>query len=69
MVRAELFERMVAILVSLASRTVMPGMTVVLTGGTPLFAPNALWVFVGLGVLQCVNRSLSYRLPSNQRHS
>jgi drug/metabolite transporter, DME family len=55
-----LLSALVAILVLLASRTLMLWLTVVFTGGIPLFAPKALWVFVGLGVLQSARSLLSF---------
>jgi uncharacterized membrane protein len=51
---------LVATLALLASRTVMLWLTVVFTGGIPLFAPKALWVFVGLGVLQSATSLLTF---------
>ena len=51
---------LVATLVSLASRTILLWLTVVFTGGIPQFAPKALWVFVGLGVLQSVTSLLTF---------
>ncbi len=51
---------LVATLVSLASRTVMLWLTVVFTGGIPQFAPKALWVIVGLGVLQSATSLLTF---------
>jgi uncharacterized membrane protein len=59
---------LVAILVSLASRTVMLWLTVVFTGGIPLFAPKALWVFVGLGVLQSATSLLTFVGLEKKRH-
>ena len=57
-----------AILVLLASRTLMLWLTVVFTGGIPLFAPKALWVFVGLGVLQSARSLLSFVGLQKDRH-
>jgi uncharacterized membrane protein len=51
---------LVATLVSLASRTIMLWLTVLFTGGIPQFAPEALWVFVGLGVLQSATSLLTF---------
>src|ERR671912_248834 len=51
---------LVATLVSLASRTIMLWVAVVFTGGIPQFAPEALWVFVGLGVLQSATSLLTF---------
>jgi uncharacterized membrane protein len=49
---------LVATLVSLASRTILLWLMVVFTGGIPQFASKALWVFVGLGLLQSVTSEL-----------
>ena len=49
-----------ATLVSLASRTIMLWLAVAVTGGIPQFAPAALWVFFGLGVLQSVTSLLTF---------
>lgn len=44
-----------------ASRTIMLWLTtVIFTGGIPQFAPNALWVFVGLGILQSAISLLTF---------
>jgi drug/metabolite transporter (DMT)-like permease len=51
---------LVATLVSLASRTIMLWVAVVFTGGIPQFSPQALWVFVGLGVLQSATSLLTF---------
>lgn len=49
-----------ATIVSLAARTMMLGLAVVFTGGIPPFAPAALWVFIGLGVLQSATSLLTF---------
>lgn len=51
---------LVATLVSLASRTTMLWLAVVFTGGIPQFSPQALWIFVGLGVLQSATSLLTF---------
>jgi uncharacterized membrane protein len=51
---------LVATLGALASRSIMLWMAVVFTGGIPQFAPQALWVFVGLGVLQSATSLLTF---------
>ncbi len=51
---------LVATLGALASRSIMLWMAVVFTGGIPQFAPQALWVFVGLGVLQNATSLLTF---------
>ena len=51
---------LVATLVSLASRTIMLWLAVVFTGGIPQFAPLALGVFIGLGILQSVISLLTF---------
>ncbi|HEX7227959.1 MAG TPA: DMT family transporter, partial [Candidatus Binatia bacterium] len=51
---------LLATLVSLASRTIMLWLTVVFSGGIPQFSPQALWVFVGLGVLQSATSLLTF---------
>ncbi|MPZ76342.1 MAG: EamA family transporter [Deltaproteobacteria bacterium] len=51
---------LVATIVSLASRTIMLWLAVVLTGGIPQFAPLALGVFISLGILQSVISLLTF---------
>jgi uncharacterized membrane protein len=51
---------LVATIVSLASRTIMLWLAVVFSGGIPEFAPQALWVFIGLGVLQSATSLLTF---------
>ena len=51
---------LVATLVSLGARTIMLCLAVIFTGGIPQFAPAALWVFVGLGVMQSATSLLTF---------
>lgn len=51
---------LVATLVSLTSRTIMLWLAVVFTGGIPQFSMQALWIFVGLGVVQSATSLLTF---------
>jgi drug/metabolite transporter, DME family len=51
---------LIATIVSLAARTIMLWLAVVFTGGIPQFAPMALWIFIGLGILQSATSLLTF---------
>ena len=51
---------LVATVVSLTSRTIMLWLAVVFTGGIPQFSMQALWIFVGLGVVQSATSLLTF---------
>ncbi|HWO41741.1 MAG TPA: EamA family transporter [Candidatus Eisenbacteria bacterium] len=51
---------LVATIVSLSARTLTLWSAVALTGGIPEVAPLALWVFIGLGLLQSATSLLTF---------